>query len=136
MLFEDQDGTSTEAFVNYKITLVEMTIAVVPNQLYIQGMWQYQQWDEINKYIALTSKRDKQTDKVAKDINFSDTNIEKCLTERVDRKTLKNQLSPRSHPRNLLGKRTTQKNTIIDITSDSQVNSNFQNRWSPACITF
>ena len=45
-------------------------------------------------------------------------------------------LSSRSHPRQLVGKRTAQKDTIIDITSDSQVNSNFPNRWSPASLTF
>ena len=45
-------------------------------------MRQYQQWDEINKYFALTSKRDTETDKVAKDLYFSDTNIEKYLTKR------------------------------------------------------
>ena len=45
------------------------------------------------------------------------------------------QLSSRSHPRHLVGKRTAQKDTIIDITSDSQVNSNFSNRWSPASLT-
>ena len=31
-----------------------------------------------------------------------------------------------------MGKRTAQKDTFIDITSESQVNSNFQYRWSPA----
>ena len=46
------------------------------------------------------------------------------------------QLSSRSHPRHLVGKRTTEKDTIIDITSDSQVNSNFPYRWSPANLTF
>ena len=46
------------------------------------------------------------------------------------------QLSSRSHPRHLVGKRTAQKHTIIDITSDSQVNSNFPYRWSPASLTF
>ena len=46
------------------------------------------------------------------------------------------QLSSRSHPRHLVGKRTAQKDTIIDITSDSQVNSNFPNRWSLASLTF
>ena len=46
------------------------------------------------------------------------------------------QLSSRSHPRHLMGKRTAQKDTIIDIKSDSQVNSNFPNRWSPASLTF
>ena len=33
-------------------------------------------------------------------------------------------------------KRTAQKDTIIDITNDSQVNSNFLYRWSPASLTF
>ena len=45
-------------------------------------------------------------------------------------------LSSRYHPRHLVGKRTAQKDTIIDITSDSQVNSNFPCRWSPASLTF
>ena len=34
------------------------------------------------------------------------------------------------------GKKDRQKDTIIDITSDSQVNSNFPYRWSPASLTF
>ena len=42
------------------------------------------------------------------------------------------QLSSRSHPR----KKNSTKRTIIDITSDSQVNSNFPYRWSPASLTF
>ena len=46
------------------------------------------------------------------------------------------QLSSRSHPRHLVGKRAAKKDTIIDITSDSQVNSNFPYRWSPAGLTF
>ena len=33
-------------------------------------------------------------------------------------------------------KRTAQKDTIIDITSDSQVNRYFLYRWSPASLTF
>ena len=45
------------------------------------------------------------------------------------------QLSPRSHPRHLLGKGTAQKDTIIDTTSDSQVNNNFPYRWSRASLT-
>ena len=35
-----------------------------------------------------------------------------------------------------MGKRTAQKDTTIDTTSDSQVNSNFPYRWSPASLTF
>ena len=46
------------------------------------------------------------------------------------------QLSPRSHPRHLVGKRTAQKDAIKDITSDSQVNSYFPYMWPPASLTF
>ena len=46
------------------------------------------------------------------------------------------QLSSRFHPRHLVGKRTAQKDITIDTTSDSQVNSNFPNRWSPASLIF
>ena len=35
-----------------------------------------------------------------------------------------------------MGKKTAQKDTIIDTTSDSQVNSNFPYRWSPSSLTF
>ena len=45
------------------------------------------------------------------------------------------QLSPRSHPRLLVGKRTAQEDAIKDITSDSQMNSFFPCRWSPASLT-
>ena len=45
------------------------------------------------------------------------------------------QLSPRFHPRHLAGIRTALKDAIKDITSDSQVNSYFPYRWSPASLT-
>ena len=60
-------------------------------------------------------------------------NILKSREENTQKLT---QLSSRSHPRHLVRKRTAQKDTIIDITSDSQVNSIFPNRWSPASLTF
>ena len=82
MLFEDPNRTSTEDYYNPQISKVEVTIDGVPNQLYSKGMLAYQQWDEITKYFALTPKRDKETDKVAKDLYLSDTNIEKYLTKR------------------------------------------------------
>ena len=46
------------------------------------------------------------------------------------------QISSRPHPRHLVGKRTAQKDITIDTTSDSQVNSNFPNKWPPASLTF
>ena len=72
-------------------------------------------------------------------------NYEQSVPSRVDplEKGCKNenpqkltQLSSRSHPRHLVGKMTAQKDITIDTTSDSQVNSNFPNRWSPASLTF
>ena len=58
-----------------------------------------------------------------------------CMSRKENPQKL-TQLTSRSHPRHLVGKRTAQKDTIIDITRDSQVNSNFPNRWSPASLTF
>ena len=46
------------------------------------------------------------------------------------------QLSPRSHPRHVVGKRTAQKAAIKYITSDSLMNSYFPYRWTPASLTF
>ena len=60
---------------------------------------------------------------------------ESCMRRKENPQKL-TQLSTRSHPRQLVGKRTTQKDITIDTTSDSQVNSNFPNRWSPASLTF
>ena len=81
MIFEDPERTSTETFYNPKIEKVEMTIEGVPNQLYSQGMRAYQQWDEINKFFALTSKRNKETDKIAKELYFTNITLEKYLTD-------------------------------------------------------
>ena len=50
--------------------------------------------------------------------------------KRVGRKTLRNWLNQ------VQDLDCTKRHTIIDITSDSQVNSNFPYRWSPASLTF
>ena len=44
-------------------------------------MQAFQQWDEIVKYFALTSKKDKVTDQVAKDLLFTEINLGKYLTK-------------------------------------------------------
>ena len=66
------------------------------------------------------------------DIRYKETQYKEYL-ENPQKLT---QLSSRSHLKQRVGKRTAQKDTIIDITSDSQVNSNFPYRWSPASLTF
>ena len=62
--------------------------------------------------------------------------VREYLKSRKENPQKLTQLSSRSHPRHLVGKRTAQKDITIDTTSDSQVNSNFPNRWSPASLTF
>ena len=57
------------------------------------------------------------------------------LKSRRDNPQKLTQLSPRSHPRHLIGKRTVQKDAIKDITSDGQMNSYIPYRWSPASLT-
>ena len=59
-----------------------------------------------------------------------------CSKSRKENPQKLTQLSSRSHPRHLVGKRTAQKDITIDTTSNSQVNSNFPNKWSPASLTF
>ena len=72
-------------------------------------------------------------------LSLSDDNQSKVIEAFKSRKETPQkltQLSSRSHPRHLVGKTTSQKDITIDTTSDSQVNSNFPNRWSPASLTF
>ena len=81
MLFEDPDRKSTEEFYNPNITNLKMTVEGVPNQLYSQGMQAYQQWDEINRFFALNSKRNKETNIIIKDLYYSSTTLENYLTD-------------------------------------------------------
>ena len=66
----------------------------------------------------------------------SNTEIPEQKKSRKETPQKLTQLSSRSHLRHLVGKRTAQKDITIDTTSDSQVTSNFLNRWSPASLTF
>ena len=77
-----QTGQALKIITFQKSQKVEVTIDGVPNQLYSKGMSAYQQWDEIIKYFELTSKRDKETDKVAKGLCFTDTTVQKYFTIR------------------------------------------------------
>ena len=66
------------------------------------------------------------------DVQFPDMrSFYKVLGKPSETDSIKSQISSR----NLVGKGTAQKDTIKDISSDSQVNSNFPYRWSPASLT-
>ena len=69
-------------------------------------------------------------------LHFPQSSKAKFIKSRKEKPQKLIQLSSRSHPGHLVGKRTAQKDTIIDITSDSQVNSTFPYRWSPASLLF
>ena len=62
----------------------------------------------------------------------------RSILKRVGRKTLSETDSIKSKisSKTSRGKRDSTKKTIIDTTSDSQVNSNFPQRWSPASLAF
>ena len=80
MLFEDPDRTDSESYFNPNIKKVEMTIEGVPNQLYSQGMKAYQQWNEVNKFFAFSSKDDKILNMISKELHLTETTLEKYLT--------------------------------------------------------
>ena len=73
---------------------------------------------------------------VANTFNNFFTSMHKAFKCRKENPQKLTQLSSKSHPRHLVGKRTAQNDITIDTTSDSQVNSNFPNKWSPASLTF
>ena len=57
------------------------------------------------------------------------------ISEQVEKPSKADSIQ-RFHPRHLVERRPAQKDTIIDTTSDSQVNSNFPYRWPSAGLTF
>ena len=67
---------------------------------------------------------------------FMKNELRNAIKSRQENPQKLTQISPRSQQRHLVGKGTTQKDAIKDITSDSQVNSYFPYRWSPASLTF
>ena len=61
---------SSSKCYNPKIDKISITIEGVPNQLYAQGMWRYQHWEEIHKYFG--DSREERGMGVAKALNLSD----------------------------------------------------------------
>ena len=90
--------------------------------------------EELNKSLHLVNQTNS-TVWLLGDFNLPKVDWEHLKSRKENPQKL-TQLSSRSHPRHLVGKRTAQKDITIDTTSDSQVNSNFPNRWSPARLTF
>ena len=92
-------------------------------------------------WLGLTSTVFPQIKRDGNSLTDSLISASECAEDSVTKSKYENpqkltQLSPRSHPRHLVGKRTAQTDTIKDNTSDSQVNSYFPCRWSPANLIF
>ena len=78
----DPCARNTEAFYNPQITKVEVTIEGIPNQLYSQGMRDYQMWYEAKKYFAPGSKCHPEVGTAAKDLALADVNLGQFLTSK------------------------------------------------------
>ena len=54
VLFEEEKSCTrdTSKFYNPKIQKVSVTVEGKPNQLYAQGMWSFEQYDEARKYFT------------------------------------------------------------------------------------
>ena len=75
---------NTEAFYNPKITKVEVTIEVIPSQLFSQGMRAYRMCDEARKLFAASPGRKRHPDVsvVAKDLALADVSLAEFLTSK------------------------------------------------------
>jgi hypothetical protein len=86
LLFEEPCkpyARDTELFYNPKIDKVEAIVEGVPNQLFIQGMSAYQQWDEARKYFAggwALARRHPEAAQIAKDLELANVSIAEYLT--------------------------------------------------------
>ena len=70
---------NTEEFFNPKITIVEVTVERVPNELYAQNMEYRHQYDEIVKHFA--EGRLKEAGAIQKDLQLHNVNIASYYTD-------------------------------------------------------
>ena len=70
----------TEEFFNPKITKVEVTVEVVPNELYAQNMEHHHQYNEIVKHFA--EGRLKEAGAIQKDLQLHNINIASYYTDK------------------------------------------------------
>ena len=95
-----------------------------------------EQGSELRRLSQLLSKagmRAKMADKMARGSERDSTSVPQAKEGKSsETDSIKFKISSKTSR----GKKDSTKDTIIDITSDSQVNSNFPNRWSQASLTF
>ena len=69
-------------FHNPKIQNVSVIMEGKPNQLYVQGMRSFEQYDETHKYFAEGKQKDNNTNEVQKQLQLYDLNVGEYLTDK------------------------------------------------------
>ena len=68
-MFRDPTTKNLQQFYNPHVTKMSVTVKGKPNQLYSQGMFEYQRWPEVNKFLGDSDTKSAQA--IAKDLNLS-----------------------------------------------------------------
>ena len=81
VLFEEEKSyeRDTSKFYNPKIKKVSITVEGKPNQLYVQGMRSFEQYDESHKYFAEGKQRDNE---VQEQLQLHNVNVGEYFTDK------------------------------------------------------
>ena len=84
VLFEEEkpNERDTSKFYNPKIQKFSVIVEGKPNQLYVQGMRWFEQYDEICKYFAEGKQKDNNTNEVQKHLQLHDLSVGEYLTDK------------------------------------------------------
>ena len=83
-LFEEEGSHTqdTSKFYNPKIQKVSVIVEGKPNQLYVQGMRSFEQYDETRKYFAEGKQRDNDANEIQKHSQLYDLSLGEYLVNR------------------------------------------------------
>ena len=84
VLFEEEGSYTqdTSKFLNPKIQKVSVIVEGKPNQLYIQGMRLFEQYDKICKYFAEGKQRDNNANEIQKHLQLYDLSLGEYLVNK------------------------------------------------------
>ena len=84
VLFEEEKPNERDMskFYNPKIQKFSVIVEGKPNQLYVQGMRWFEQYDEICKYFAEGKQKDNNTNEVQKHLQLHDLSVGEYLTDK------------------------------------------------------
>ena len=84
VLFEKEKpfARDTSKFYNPKIQKVSVIIEGKPNQLYVQGMRSFEQYDEARKYFAEGKQKDNNANEIQKHLQLYDLSVGEYLVNK------------------------------------------------------